>query len=62
MKKFWLLLTKEIKEMLTPELWIPFFAVMVVFLVIGNVAGKQISEQSKTKENVIVYDADQTNL
>lgn len=62
MKKFLILLKKEIKEMLTPQLWVPFLAVIVVFFVIGNVANKQIKEQASTKDKIAISDFDQSNL
>lgn len=62
MNKFLLLLKKEIKELLTPQLIVPFVAVMVVFFVVGNVAGKQVSKQAAAKESIAIYDADNTEL
>jgi ABC-2 type transport system permease protein len=62
MKKFWVLLKKEVKELLTPQLWVPFLTVIVVFFVIGNVANKQIKEQSSTKDKIAIADLDQSNL
>lgn len=48
--------------MLTPQLWIPFFAVIVVFFIIGNVANKQMKEQVSTKESIAIVDLDQSVL
>lgn len=62
MKKFYLLFKKELKEMLTPQLWIPFFAVIIVFFIVGNVANKQMQRQSGTKDTIAVVDLDQSNL
>lgn len=62
MKKFLVLLKKEIKEMLTPQLWVPFFAVIIVFFVIGNVANKQMKEQASSKDKIAVADFDQSDL
>lgn len=62
MKKFLILLKKELKEMLTPQLWIPFFAVIVVFFVIGNVANKQIKQQSTVKDKIAIADMDHSEL
>lgn len=58
MKKFLLLLKKEIKELLTPQLIVPFLAVMVVFFFIGNVASKQVKKQADAKESIAIYDQD----
>lgn len=60
MKKFFLLLKKEIGEMLSPQLWIPFIAVIVVFFVIGNVANQQMKDQAKTKDSIAISDLDQS--
>jgi len=62
MKKFFLLLKKELKEMLSPQLWIPFVAVMVIFYIVGNVANKQMEEQSSTKDSLAVVDLDNSQL
>lgn len=62
MKKFFLLLKKEIGEMLSPQLWIPFIAVIVVFFVIGNVANQQMKDQAKTKDSIAIADLDQSEM
>ena len=62
MKKFYLLFKKELKELFTPQLWVPFLAVMVVFFLFGNIAGKQAKEQAIAKESIILYDADNSQL
>lgn len=62
MKKFFLLFKKELGEMLTPQLWIPFLAVIVVFFIIGNVANKQTEQQSKAKQNIAISDMDNSQL
>lgn len=62
MKKFFVLLKKEIKEMLTPQLWIPFFAVIVVFFVIGNITNKQMKQQNSAKDKIVIADMDQSDL
>ena len=62
MKKFYLLFKKELKELFTPQLWVPFLAVMVVFFLFGNIAGKQAKEQAAAKESIVLYDADNSQL
>ncbi|OQB05982.1 MAG: ABC-2 family transporter protein [bacterium ADurb.Bin212] len=62
MKKFWVLLKKEIKELLTPQLWVPFLTVIVVFFVIGNVTSKQMKEQESVKDKIVIADLDRSNL
>ncbi len=62
MKKFLLLLNKEIRELLTAQMLVPFIAVIVVFYVIGSFAGKQIKEQTAAKEVIAVYDLDNSAL
>lgn len=62
MKKFFILLKKELKEMLTPQLWVPFLAVIVVLFIVGNFASKQVKEQSKTQQSIVVFDADNSTL
>jgi hypothetical protein len=60
MKKFFLLLNKEIKEILTPQMWVPFLTVIVILFVVGNIASKQVKQQSNSKESIAVFDADQS--
>jgi len=62
MKKFYLLLKKEIKEMLSPQLWVPFIAVIVVFMIVGNVANKQMKEQNSGKDSIAIADLDDSKL
>lgn len=62
MNKFWLLLKKELRELLTPQMLVPFILVMVVFVVIGKVAGKQLENQSTTKDQVLILDLDKSDL
>lgn len=62
MKKFFLLLKKEIKEMLSPQLWVPFIAVIVVFMIVGNIANKQMKEQSSGKDSIAIADLDNSKL
>lgn len=47
MRKFWVLLRKEVKELLTPQVLIPMAATMLLLMLIGKVAS---SEREKTPE------------
>jgi len=62
MKKFLLLVKKELQELMTPQLILPFVLVMVVFMVIGKTAGKQIENQAKVKEPVLIINHDSGEL
>ncbi len=58
MKKFYILVKKEVKELLTPQMTVPLLAVVVVFMFIGKVAGKQAALSAKKNVPVIVLDQD----
>lgn len=47
MRKFWVLLRKEVKELLTPQVLIPMAATLLLLILIGKVAN---SEREKTPE------------
>jgi len=57
MKKFFILLKKEMKELLTPQMLAPLLIVILVFVFIGKVVGK---EQAKmiSSNNIAVLDQD----
>jgi len=48
MKKFYILIRKEIKELLTPQMILPIIVTMAIFAFIGNIAG---NEAKKSQEN-----------
>lgn len=62
MKKFLRLLKKEIKELLTPEMIVPFILVMLIFAGMGKLAGTQIKSQSEHKEKILVSDLDNSTI
>lgn len=62
MNKFLLLLKKETSELLTPQMILPFIMIMLVFVLIGNFAGKQLEKQTAVKSKIIVLDQDQSSL
>lgn len=57
MRKFFVLLKKEIKELLTPQMLIPFIAIILVFMFVGKVIGKENEKQIK-QNNIAVIDLD----
>lgn len=57
MYKFFVLVRKEIKELLTLQTILPLVAVVLVFIFIGNVAGKQ-TKNTQAPQNVAVLDLD----
>jgi len=62
MKKFLLLLKKELRELLTPQLIVPFVIIMVIFSVIGKTAGKQIATQAAVVDQILVINHDNGEL
>lgn len=59
MKNFIVLVKKEIQELLTPQLLIPFVAMVFIFMFIGEVVGKEREKQEIASE-ITVIDLDQT--
>jgi ABC-2 type transport system permease protein len=59
MNKFWVLLKKEIKELLSPQMLAPMVAVVLIFFFIGNVLSKE-AEKSKTTVNLALLDLDRS--
>jgi len=62
MKKFYLLLRKEIKELLTLQLVLPFVVVVIIFGLIGNIVQKQNANESQKSQDLIVVDNDNSAL
>ncbi len=62
MTKFWLLLKKELRELLTPQLIVPFVIIMVILSLVGKTAGKQIASQAAVKDQILVLNHDQGEL
>ncbi len=59
MRKFLVLVQKEIKELLTWQLIVPFVAVMVIFSLVGNFMGKE-SQKSQEQKTIALLDLDKT--
>jgi ABC-2 type transport system permease protein len=60
MRKFFILLTKELRELITLQLILPLLVTMGMFVFIGNVIGKQ-QEKAKTPQEISVLDLDHTH-
>jgi ABC-2 type transport system permease protein len=58
MKKFYVLVKKEIKELLTLQMILPLIAVVIVFIFIGKLAGKQAAQSIKNPVSIAVIDLD----
>ncbi len=57
MKKFWVLIQKEIREMLTLQTLAPMIVTVLIFVFIGNTVGKEM-EKTKNVQDIIVLDND----
>lgn len=60
MRKFTVLLRKEVRELLTAQILLPFLLTILVFVAIGNLIGQQ-SEQAEDQAAVAVLDRDRTS-
>ncbi|KKR06102.1 MAG: ABC-2 type transporter [candidate division WS6 bacterium GW2011_GWF2_39_15] len=60
MSKFWVLLKKEVKELLTPQMIVPFIAMVVVFMLMGNIIGNETEKQTSQKVQIVFTDNDKT--
>jgi ABC-2 type transport system permease protein len=61
MKKFLILLQKEIRELLTPQMLIPFLLVIVIFYFFGNYATKEATK-NQGPQKIVILDKDNSNL
>lgn len=59
MRRFLVLLRKEVRELATPQMLAPFLLTILVFALIGNVVGEQGSEAERTRALALV-DHDRT--
>lgn len=59
MNKFLILLKKEIKELLTLQMFLPMIMMVLIFFFIGNVIGKE-TKKSQTLAGFAVIDLDRT--
>ncbi|MBN2405534.1 MAG: ABC transporter permease [Coriobacteriia bacterium] len=60
MRKFAVLLRKELKELATPQMLLPFVVTVLMFAFIGNVMGTQGAEDAANR-SVIILDLDQSS-
>jgi ABC-2 type transport system permease protein len=61
MKTFLILLKKEVRELLTPQLLIPLVIMMIVFSFLGNVLGEE-SKKSAHQNNIAILNQDESPL
>jgi len=61
MRKFYILLKKEVKELLTIQIILPLIITAVLFVFIGNVVGKQ-QEKTTGPVKINLIDQDKSNL
>lgn len=61
MRKFFILLKKEIKELLTPQMLVPFLLVIVVFYAFGQYSSKQ-AKKDQGPQPIAVMDQDDSPL
>ncbi|MDT8433676.1 MAG: ABC transporter permease [Anaerosomatales bacterium] len=59
MRKFTVLLRKEVRELLTAQILLPFLVTVLVFVAIGNLIGQQ-SDQAEDAQAIAVLDRDGT--
>lgn len=59
MKKFFVLVQKEVREMLTLQTILPMVITVLIFMFIGNIVGKEI-DKAKETQNLVVVDQDKT--
>lgn len=59
MKKFWVLVRKEIRELLTPLMLVPLIITMAMFAFIGKIAGSE-AEKAKQPQPIVVLDQDRS--
>ncbi len=57
MKKLFVLIKKEVQELLTPQMLIPLIAVVLVFMFIGNIVGKETAKR-QVAQPIEVMDLD----
>ena len=61
MRKFWVLLKKELRELLTLQMLLPFVIIILMFVAIGNIVADQ-GEQAQAAQQVGVVDLDGSDL
>jgi len=60
--KFFNLLKKEVKELITPEMLISLVMTMLIFMILGNVMTNTIEEATKQEYKVSISDNDKTDF
>lgn len=58
MRKFFVLLRKEIRELATMQVLLPFVLTIVVFVLLGNVIGQQREAEAERRQPVAIVDLD----
>jgi len=62
MKKFWVLLKKEIKELMTAQLILPFVIVVIIFYFIGGYLQNETKKVNTNYQPIAIMDLDQSQL
>jgi len=62
MRQFFILLKKEIKELLTLQLILPFLIVVVMFALLGNYMQQQSKKDESAKQKLIILDEDKSDM
>lgn len=60
MRKFFVLVKKELREILTLQMVLPFLAVMLVFMFVGKVVGKESAKTATAPQPIVVLNLDQS--
>lgn len=61
MNKFYVLLKKEIRELLTPYTFLPLIITVIIFALLGKIVSSE-TDKLKAPQNLIVLDQDQTAI
>ncbi len=61
MRKFGVLIVKELRELLTVQMLLPFVIVVLVFAMLGDVVGKQGEQAAEQVRTIVVLDLDETS-
>src|SRR3989339_1085900 len=62
MRKFIVLLKKELLELMTIQMLLPLILGVAVFGFIGNIMGSEIQKSNVSSENIVVCDFDNTDM
>jgi ABC-2 type transport system permease protein len=61
MKKFFVLLKKELRELLTPQMLLPLLLTVVLFVMVGKMVGSQVKKM-QVPQQLAVVDLDKTTI